>query len=628
MRISFPPPSPDEIRRLEAAAEGRPRLYRLQLTLLVLAGDAALTCVRVFPLAAPIVLGALLANNTIIDILAAFAVVLLTWLTRPGHRDSGEGIERKDAPNLHAVLDDLRTKLDVGPRMEVRLDDEANAGAREARGLFGIIGNRRVLTLGVPLLALLGKDEVRAVIAHEFGHFSRRHGWLGHWLYQAHLGWLSHAEQIDGESSILDRAGASFAEIFAPALNRRAMVWSRRCEYEADADAAGAVGRGHLVSALARLDAFGEWSNNELPRIEGEWQHTEPTPPDNYLERVIDAFESRSLDLVTASGANEGSRPADWLDTHPTLAARATALGLQPSIAPRENPAGSVLLGGFWPTVAAEYNDRWRKAKTVEWAAAYTRYRLIEAPLLAADPEAVAGWPTARRFEHARVLRRFEPKRGLAELAVLHAEATEDRNVAFAYAAARLAEGDGSAVEAMRLIAKEDASWCMPAYARLIRYLERTGDRAAAHRWARLLESAGESEMRAYELVCSGLVSVGPSPTTRPAPLIEVLRAALAADPAVARAWLAESNAPLTMAGKTPGATLRADALILIIDPFDAMQRPYDVDAIKARHQQVLSGLIEPNALAVVISFYSTEPLPSALHDALEQFPRSCVHVR
>jgi len=48
-------------------------------------------------------------------------------------------------------------------------------------------------------------------------------------------------------------------------------------------------------------------------------------------------------------------------------------------------------------------------------------------------------------------------------------------------------------------------------------------------------------------------------------------------------------------------ATLRADALILVVDPFDAMQQSYDVGAIRARHQQVLCDLIEPNALPVVI---------------------------
>src|SRR5262245_37016738 len=292
MRISLPPPAAKDLRRLEGAAAARPWLYRMRLALLALTGDAILTFVRVLPLAGPIAIGALFVNNTFIHALAALAVVFLIWVMRPRYRDSGKSIAREDAPELYDTLDDLKTKLDVGRRIDVRLDDEVNASAREARGLFGLVGTRRVLTLGLPLLALLGKDETRAVIAHEFGHFSRRHGRLGHWLYWAHLGWLSHAEQIDEESSILDLAGASIAEIFVPAFSRRAMVWSRRCEYEADADAARAVGGQQLIRALARVDAFNAWQTEMLPHIIQGWQCVEPTAPANGLERIIRAFEA------------------------------------------------------------------------------------------------------------------------------------------------------------------------------------------------------------------------------------------------------------------------------------------------------------------------------------------------
>ena len=89
-----------------------------------------------------------------------------------------------------------------------------------------------------------------------------------------------------------------------------------------------------------------------------------------------------------------------------------------------------------------------------------------------------------------------------------------------------------------------------------------------------------------------------------------------------------EARAPLVTAENALVATLRADALILVADPFDARQQPYNVDIIRARHQLVLGDLIEPNALPVVISFYSTEPLPSALRDALEQLPAGSAYVR
>ena len=600
----------------------------MRLALLALAGEVILTFVRVFPFAAPIVIGTLFVNNAVFYALAVFVILLLTWMMRPGYRDRGKSIEQKDAPELYAALDDLKTKLDVSRRMDVRLDDEFNAGAREARGLLGIVGTRRVLTLGVPLLALLGNDEARAVIAHELGHFSRRHGRLGHWLYWAHLGWLSHAEQIDSESSILDRAGASLAESFVPAFSRRAMVWSRRCEYEADVDAARAVDGEHLVSALARLDVFSTWHAEELPRIIHGWQRAEPTAPDNWLERMIAAFEETPPDILTTIAATEASRSRDWLDTHPRLAERAAALGVQPSLAPRKGTAGWALLGGLWPTIAAEYNARWRKENAVTWSVAHMRYRLIEAPLLAAEATTVAGWPIARRLERAMVLRKLEPTRGLAELAALHAAAADDRSITFAYAAARLMEGDASAVETMRALAREDASWRVPVYARIMQYHDRIGDRVGFDRWSGALARAGEPEIGAYASVCDDLDAGNHSPTTRPAPLIETLRAGLAADPVVAKAWLVECKAALVAAGEARGAPLRVDALILVVDPLNAMQQPYDVDVVKARHRRVLGDLIEPNALSVVISFYSTEPLPTALRGALDQLPAGSAYVR
>ena len=248
--------------------------------------------------------------------------------------------------------------------------------------------------------------------------------------------------------------------------------------------------------------------------------------------------------------------------------------------------------------------------------------------MLAAEAETVAGWPIARRLERAMALRKVEPTRGLAELAALHAAAADDRSITFAYASARLMEGDASAVETMRALAREDASWRVPVYARIMQYYDRIGDRVGFDRWAGALARAGEPEMGAYASVCDDLDAGNHSPTTRPAPLIETLRAGLAADPVVAKAWLVECKAALVAAEKARAATLRVDALILVVDPFDAMQQPYDVAVVKARHQQVLGDLIEPNALPVVISFYSTEPLPTALRGALEQLPAGSAYVR
>jgi hypothetical protein len=161
-----------------------------------------------------------------------------------------------------------------------------------------------------------------------------------------------------------------------------------------------------------------------------------------------------------------------------------------------------------------------------------------------------------------------------------------------------------------------------------MQYHNSIGDRVGFDRWAGALGRASTPAMNAYASVCDGLEAGEHAPTTRPAPFIETLRAGLAADPVVAKAWLVEGKVPLDTTEQAHAVSLRVDALILIVDPFDAERQPDDETIVQARHRQVLGDLIEPNALPVVISFYSTEPLPTALRDALERLPAGSAYVR
>jgi hypothetical protein len=295
---------------------------------------------------------------------------------------------------------------------------------------------------------------------------------------------------------------------------------------------------------------------------------------------------------------------------------------------PRGTPAGPALLGTFWPIVVANYNARWRKEHAVAWSAAHARYQLIEAPLLAALPETAAGWPIPHRLDRAKALRRFEPARGLAELEALHAAVPDDRSIMFACASARLTEGDARAVKTLSALARADARWREPVFARLAGYFDAAGDRAGSNRWAHGLQKARELTVRAHASVCGDLAAGKLSPTMRPAPFIATLHTGLAAEPAVATAWLVEGKAPLAGMKAERPVTLRADALILVVDPFDAKQQPCDIEAIKDRQREVLADLIERDALPVVTSFYTTEPLPAALSAALERHPPGSVYRR
>ena len=628
MRINLPPPRPARLARLEAAVAAHPMRYRFVTGTLALFGDLTLTFVRALPLVIWPILGALLYHQVLFYWLAGIAALFLMWLVRPGYRDHGRPVSRQEMPDLYATLDHLKKDIDVDGRLQIQLDDEMNASAREVRGLFGLFGNRRLMTIGVPLLAILGKNEARAVIAHELGHFSRRHGRLGHFLYWAHMGWLSHVELIDEDSTVLDQIGAKFAYVFLPIFSPRAMVWSRRCEYEADADAARAAGAPSIISALTRLSLFAAWQERELPRLAYSWQRSEPRAPADYLDRLSKAFVEATPGLTLDLVARESSRDREWRDTHPPLAQRAKALNVAIAVTHRGEAAGPALLGTSWRTAMNDYNALWQKAYAAEWAVAHERYRLIEAPLLGASDFEAAAWPIRRRLERARALRKLDPKLGIAALKALAAAAPEDRMTAFVLAIAQLTGGDSTAIERLKTIAEADASYRVPVCIRLVRYLREHGDSISAEKWETQLDTSGAELARAYGAVDQEISAGKTVATSRPPAFRMALFAGLATDPAIAKAWLLETTAPLATRKKLHAVTLRVDALVLLIDPFDQNQQPYDIDALRDRYRGCLGNLIEPNALPIVFSFFTTEPLPAELAAQLAKFPPTATYTR
>ena len=117
--------------------------------------------------------------------LSVGVLALIWWTLQPNHEVPGSPLSRAEAPALFEAIDALADRLRAARIHGVRLTDDFNAGAVEEPVRWQPWRKRRVLLLGVPLLALVDVDTVRAVVAHELGHFSHRHGRLGHWIYRA-----------------------------------------------------------------------------------------------------------------------------------------------------------------------------------------------------------------------------------------------------------------------------------------------------------------------------------------------------------------------------------------------------------------------------------------------------------
>ncbi len=84
---------------------------------------------------------------------------------------------RADAePTLFAFVQSICTIVGSSAPKRIDIDFEVNASASFRRGVWSMLGNDLVLTIGLPLVAGMNTRQVAGVVAHEFGHFSQGAG--------------------------------------------------------------------------------------------------------------------------------------------------------------------------------------------------------------------------------------------------------------------------------------------------------------------------------------------------------------------------------------------------------------------------------------------------------------------
>src|SRR3954468_19696869 len=97
-----------------------------------------------------------------------------TWraLHRRRSHPPGIAVGRHDAPQLWALIDAAAEAARVRPPDSLTVVAEPGAALIEQTRLLGLIGGRRDLYLGMPLLQAWDVARLRAAVAHELGHGS------------------------------------------------------------------------------------------------------------------------------------------------------------------------------------------------------------------------------------------------------------------------------------------------------------------------------------------------------------------------------------------------------------------------------------------------------------------------
>ena len=155
---------------------------------------------------------------------------------------SGFELKKKDYPVLFAEIDSIRKDLDAPRIHQVILTQEMNAAIAQTPRL-GIFGwQKNTLILGMELLLILSPEQIRSVIAHEFGHLSGNHSRFNGWIYRVRTTWFQIMQAFDQQHSWGGAIMAKFFDFYAPRFAAYSFVLARANEYEADNIATGPLG--------------------------------------------------------------------------------------------------------------------------------------------------------------------------------------------------------------------------------------------------------------------------------------------------------------------------------------------------------------------------------------------------
>jgi Zn-dependent protease with chaperone function len=204
-------------------------------------------------------------------------VFLVKFLFAVSKHDNSGSVEITEAeqPGLFEFIRQLTKDVATPFPKKIYLSPDVNAAVFYNSSFWSMfLPIRKNLQIGLGLVNSLNVSEFKAVMAHEFGHFSQRSMKLGSFVYnvnkiihnmlfqnQGYSNALSGWGNVDGIFAIFAQITAGIArsiqwilgQVYG-VINKSYMRLSREMEFHADAVAASVSGSSSLVTALRRIE--------------------------------------------------------------------------------------------------------------------------------------------------------------------------------------------------------------------------------------------------------------------------------------------------------------------------------------------------------------------------------------
>ncbi|WP_046731877.1 M48 family metalloprotease [Streptomyces humi] len=301
--------------------------------------------------------GALAGKVVIVSLLLALPVVRGLFMLRTPEDEglAGLPVTAADEPRLWELVRELAAATGTRAPETVVLTGDVNASVSERPRLLGLRPGPRRLHLGVPLLTGLTEAQLRAVLAHEYGHFTGGDTRLsalvvrgraqiartvGH--FHAKADGKEAAERVRQEKAAakrtakgkqakeVDTAGAGFVYRLMAALYtayakfylRATLSTARAQEYAADLAAARITGRDATASALREIPVLDAAHGFYLESYATLGLPARQLPPRGQLFGGFGRMLTARAPELARLRERLPAEPASPYDSHPPIADR------------------------------------------------------------------------------------------------------------------------------------------------------------------------------------------------------------------------------------------------------------------------------------------------------------------
>lgn len=313
-------------------------------------------------------------------------------------------ITPQDQPELWEQVRAAAAVMGERPPDELCLTAEVNAGVAEQTRLLGLLPGRRRMLLGLPLLAGLTVPQLRAVLAHEFGHYGNLDTRLGGVTMRGREAVLRTVEAFSEGSTSLHHAIGTLYAGYARLFLRTSQSVARHQELAADQVAARHAGRDATAAALRILPVLNAAHTHYQEKFASMGEPLEALPPVGEVHggfpRLLAARTAEQLAALSAG--QRPPRPHKY-DSHPPMAERIALIEELPAddraAGSADEPAALTLLHDL-VRVFAEL-----EARTLPQEAMRLRRMSWDDLVMARAVVDADGWSRPLRVATARALR-------------------------------------------------------------------------------------------------------------------------------------------------------------------------------------------------------------------------------